>query len=289
MKTFVIGLVSILLIYSSVSLSWAIAAMEIPRIPLKGSPASAGLAYVDISFISRDDGVELKGWFIDSDGDSVVVFVNGGYQNRVDSSVDTLSLARDMVEEGYDLLLFDLRGRGESGGEGYSLSDIELDIGGAVDYLNIQGYASKNIGIMGFSSGAAAACIFASQETVGALILVGCFSTVQNLVLTGAASQGLPEFVFDFFIPGVLVMAKTVYGYELVNPVDVIPKIDCPILFIHEEKDRFVPSEEVYRLFTLSVNPNSQFWEVVNANHSQAYKINSLAFVKRVSGFLMPD
>lgn len=260
--------------------------MEIPRLPLVKSPASIGLDYEDVSFTSRDDNVVLRGWHIFGERDSIIIIVHGGFQNRVDDDVSTLELAHDLVENGYDLLLFDLRGRGESEGKGLALSNIERDIGGAVDYLKSQGYPSGRISIIGFCSGAASACIFASQNSIGALVLDGCFANVHNMVTRQAELRGIPEFLVDVFVPGILLMTKILYGYDVINPVEVIADVACPILFVHEEHDELISHEEMLQLFMASNNPANEFWEVTGAEHSKSYRTNPTEYIDKVSNFL---
>ena len=108
----------LLVLYIGLAVYEAKAAMAIPRLPLNDSPTSVSLDYEDVSFTSRDDSVVLRGWYIPGKKDSVIIIVHGGFQNRLDDNVGTLGLARDLVERGYALLLFDLRGRGESEGKG---------------------------------------------------------------------------------------------------------------------------------------------------------------------------
>lgn len=176
-------IVSASLVYLVLSTIGAIAIMKIPRIALNEPPDSVSLAYKDVSFSSLGDGVILKGWYIPGDGSYAIIIVNGGFQNRIDYNVDTLGLAIDLVNAGYDTLLFDLRGRGQSEGNGLYLSNIESDIGGAVNYLKNKGCSVENIGIIGFCSGAASALIFASQEEIGALVLDSVYASVENLII----------------------------------------------------------------------------------------------------------
>ncbi len=278
---------AILVLYTGLSAYGAHEAMEIPRLPLEEdvSPASVGLAYEDVSFNSREDAVLLKGWYLPAEGDCVIIIVHGGFQNRLDDAVDTLNLTHDLVGEGYNVLLFDLRGRGESEGEGRALSNIERDIGGAFDYIMSQDYPPERIYIIGFCSGAASACIFASQNQVGALVLDGCFANVYNMVVNQAARMGIPEFLVDFFTPGVFMMCRIFYDFELVNAEDVTADVSCPIFFIHEEDDELISLEEMRLLFELSTHPANQFWEVPDAEHSQSYKTHPAEFMERVEGF----
>jgi pimeloyl-ACP methyl ester carboxylesterase len=273
------------ILYIGLSILGAILIMEIPRIPVNDSPASVGLTYSDVSFPTRGDHITLKGWYLPGQGDSAILVVHGGFQNRIDYDVDTLGLARELVKKGYNVLLFDLRGRGESEGKGLSLLNIERDIGGAVDYLNSRGYPTESIGIIGFCSGAASSVIFASEETIGALVVDGCFASVRGMVTGQATSKRIPKFLLDLFIPGLSFTVKTFYGYEPIDPVNVLPNVTCPVLFIHEERDNLTSLEETYQLFKASKNPASEMWEVSATEHSQAYKMYPAQYVDKVDHF----
>jgi pimeloyl-ACP methyl ester carboxylesterase len=280
-----IGLGAILVIYIGLSIFGAVQAMEIPHLPLNDSPASLGMEYEDVAFTSRDDGVLLKGWFLPAGGEHAIIIVHGGFQNRLDDTVNTMWLAHDLVDREYDVLLFDLRGRGESEGKGLALSNIDRDIGGAVDYIKSRGYPTESIYIIGYCSGAASSCIFASQNDIGALVLDGCFATVTGMVKRQAEIMGIPTFLVDFFTPGVFVMTKLIYSYDLVNAIDVIADVDCPVFFIHEEDDELVSLEEMQHLYQLAPNPANEFWEVSDAEHSESYKTHQAEYIEKVDSF----
>ena len=260
--------------------------MRIPRLPLEDTPISAGLDYEDVSFKSRGDNILLKGWYIPGNNNAVIMIIHGGFQNRVHDNVDTLELSRDLAEEGFGLLLFDLRGRGDSEGSGQALSNIDEDIGGAVDFLKDKGHPINNIAIMGYCSGAASACILASQEDVGALVLVGCFAEVRDMVVRMATTRGIPGIFAEMFIPGLKLTTRVMYGYEVVNPIDVVSDVSCPILFVHEEYDEFIPVEDMFMLFEASNNPANELWEIKNIEHSQAYRSSPAEFINKVTNFL---
>ncbi len=285
-KVTAVGVAILLTLYTVISLYGAIATVGTPRLSLTESPSSVGLAYEDVSFTSRDDNIVLRGWYIPSQGNSLIIIVPGGYQNRVDDNVDTLRLARDLVKKGYGLLMFDLRGRGESEGEGSVLSNGERDIGGAVDYMEGRGYFLTNICIIGFCSGAAMACVFASQNNIGALILDGCFAYAHEAFVGQMVLKGIPESIVLFFKPGISLMRGILCNDDPVNPVDVIGDVTCPIFFIHGENDVVVTSEDVHHLFKVSGNPANEFWEVRDADHCQSYKTSPAAYIEKVDFFL---
>ncbi len=184
------------------------------------------------------------------------------------------------------LLLFDLRGRGESTGRGRSLCYIERDLGGAIDYVKTRGYEAGRIALLGFCSGAASACILGSEEELGALVLDGCFGSVRSMVFQQAAERHIPRFLVSFFLPGVLQAGHIIYKYEPVNPLGVVSEVDCPVLFIHEQYDELIPVQDNQQLYIAATNPESEMWDIGGARHSEGYRATPAAYVERVSAFL---
>ena len=275
----------VIAIYIGTSTLGAAAAMSIPRLPLNGSPASVGLVFQNVSFDSRVDKVPLDGWFIPASGDDVLVIINGGFQNRIDPVIHTLNLAHDLKQQGYNILLFYLRGRGDSGGTAHSLSNENTDIGGAIDYLENRGYPADKIGLIGFCSGAANACIFASQNDIGGVVLDACFPSVESMVYDQAANHGIPRLPVDIFLPAVRIAARLFSGYKEINPIDVVSKIQCPIFFIHEGDDDLVSASDDIALAKASDNPTDVLWQVSDTVHVEAYRNYPEEYVTKVSEF----
>jgi uncharacterized protein len=277
---------ALLVIYLGVCAYGAKTGMEIPRRPLVYDPASLGVPYEDVAFKSRGDNITLKGWFIPGENKDVLLVVHGGFQNRIDANVDTGGLAHALAVQGHNILLYDLRGRGESEGKGRTLANIDEDIGGAVDYLVNRGFAAGDICILGFSTGAVSACIYAGRNSVGALILDGCFIDCPTMLSRQAKALGLPAFVAYFLLPGGKFFTHWLYGFTMINAIDVMPEISCPILFVHEENDAFITGAETQRLLRTANNPANEVFEVSGAKHSQAFRTHPVEFVNKIGGFL---
>jgi len=277
---------ALLVIYLGVCAYGAKTAMEIPRLPVVYNPASLGVPYEDVAFKTRGDNLTLKGWFIPGENKDVIQVVHGGFQNRIDANVDTGGLTHALALQGHNVLLFDLRGRGESEGKGRTLANIDEDIGGAVDYLVSRGFSRGDICLLGFSTGAASVSIYASGNDVGALILVGCFIDCPTMVARQAKAAGLPVFLAYFLLPGGKLFTHWLYGFTMINPIDVMPRINCPILFVHEENDAFITSAETQQLFHAAPNPANEVWEATGTKHSQVFKAHPVEFVNKISEFI---
>jgi pimeloyl-ACP methyl ester carboxylesterase len=94
---------------------------------VEGTPADLGLRYEEIQFSSAD-GVALLGWWLESPGArATVVLVHDIDGTRSDRSLGLLTLQRDYLRRGLNVLAFDLRGRGESGGRHNTFGASERD------------------------------------------------------------------------------------------------------------------------------------------------------------------
>jgi dienelactone hydrolase len=155
-----------------------------------------------------------------------------------------------------------------------------------VDYLKSRGFSTGNICILGFCTGAASACIYASENSLGAVILDGCFIDCPTMLARQAKALGLPQFLAYFFLPGGKFFTHWLYGFTMVNPIDVIHNVSCPILFVHEQYDEFTSSEETQRLLRAAGNPADEILEVTGAKHSQAFRTQPVDFVNKIDEFI---
>jgi uncharacterized protein len=126
-----------------------------PRQPLT---ASLGLPHADVT-LRTDDGVRLAGWYVPSRNGAAVVLVHGGGGDRG----GVVRHARLLAQEGYGVLLYDERGRGESGGQTNGMGwDWHHDVSAAVDWLEARGV--HRVGALGLSTGAEAVVTAAAHD-----------------------------------------------------------------------------------------------------------------------------
>ena len=123
------------------------------RLP-QNTPANAGLAYEDVTLASTD-GVRLSGWWIPADDSRrAAVLVHGWGGEKGDEHI--LKTAPVYHREGYNVLVIDLRGQGESGGTRRTLAYREpRDVRGTLLWLQKRGFRAENIVLHGWSMGGA--------------------------------------------------------------------------------------------------------------------------------------
>ena len=154
-RTFLIGLPLLGLGYVAGSLVGLYIFTTSPerKLPVE-TPASVGLAYETVTFSSAaSDQLKLKGWWIPhKKSDRVLILVHVKNGNRAFG----LQVARPLWEQGYNLLLFDMRGHGEPEGDHYTYGRYEqFDVVGAANFVQSKGFGPRKIGAIGWSMGAA--------------------------------------------------------------------------------------------------------------------------------------
>jgi pimeloyl-ACP methyl ester carboxylesterase len=122
-----------------------------PSNPCCLTPADLGFRYEDVAF-TAGESLHLRGWYIPSQNGAAVILLHGYGKNRS----EMLDRARMLANDGFGVLLYDLRGHGQSGGDVRILGwpDI-LDVRAAVDFLKArEDVAPGRIGILGRATGA---------------------------------------------------------------------------------------------------------------------------------------
>ena len=261
---------------------------RVVRVPIREDPLAWGLEYEDVSFPSATDRLRLRGWYIPAkDSQQCIILVHGSEQHRADPAINTLGIAKELVGHGYSVLMFDLRGHGESAGSSMSAGYYEQrDLEGAIAYVKGLGISTENIGLLGFSLGAATTLLTAAgDKQVRAVVADSCYADPLELVQTELPGRSrLPLVV----VPLVRAMVKLLYGIDFarVRPIDAVSQITPrPILFIHGQADEAVPVEHSLRLFQAAANPRSEVWVVPDAAHVGSYLTRPEEYMERVTTF----
>ncbi|MBI5049188.1 MAG: alpha/beta fold hydrolase [Deltaproteobacteria bacterium] len=274
--------------YFGISAYMASILTQTERNQITSTPKESGLAYEDISFPSHEDSLQLKGWFIPAPaGSRVIILVHGKAFHRANPEIGMLEIAGSLVKNGYNILMFDLRGWGESEGNRFSLGYFEQrDLKGAIQYLKGRGFHAGQIGIMGWSMGAAIAMITAGTTPVAAIVEDSGYADLAELLEVQIPQRsGLPN-IFNF---GIVNMVHFMYGANLysLRPAESVSQITNGRIFvIHGEADDIVPVEHARRIFAVKANQKgNEMWLLPGIGHISAYKTFPTEYIKRVAAF----
>ena len=259
--------------------------LKVSRLAQTTSPKNFGMKYEDIGFRTKDN-IEIRGWFIypkEKSGKTVII-CHGWGADRSDIFRSTVFL----LKKGFNLLYFDFRNHGESGGNISSLGRLEsYDLTAALDFLKKQKPAeSKKIGVYGISMGGAVVIITAAMdERIDAVTADSPFSNFNYIVRRYAkiyykiGKYPLTPITFLF------TMSRLGFNPEKSSAVYFVSKISPrPIFFIHGEADVRIPIKEGRKLYDLAGEPK-EFWSVPEADHMESATKRPFEYEKRVSGF----
>jgi len=298
-------IVSIIVItaYTALSIYIATQLVYVPQKPIYATPASLGLQFKYVTFPSRVDQMQLKGWYIPGvlpngnlTSQRTIIMVHGVRTNRADKDAGLLNLSGELARHGFAVLAFDMRGTGESPPAPLSLGYFEQrDVLGAVDFLRSGPMPypdlgrTRIIGGWGVSMGAATLMMATAQEPAIRAIVSDCAYADIIPILEREVPNGghLPP----LFTPGALFAARVLYGVDFYadRPVDIVASIaPRPILFIHGASDTYIPPSNMGSLAAaarIAPNANVQTWLVPGAGHAQSFNTEGTVYVDRVVAF----
>jgi fermentation-respiration switch protein FrsA (DUF1100 family) len=289
--------------YTALSIYIATQLVYVSKKPIFATPALLGLQFKYVTFPSRVDRVQLKGWYIPGvlphgnlTSQRTIIMVHGTGANRADKDAGLLYLSGDLARHGFAILAFDMRGTGESPPAPLSLGYFEQrDVLGAVDFLRSGPIPYPElgrthiIGGWGVSMGAATLLMATAQEPAIRAVVSDCaYADIIPILEREIPSRShLPP----LFTPGALIAANVLYGIDFyaVRPVDIVASIaPRPLFFIHGTSDTYVPTPNMNILATAARSaPDAHFqtWLVPGAAHAQSFHTAGAVYVDRVVAF----
>src|SRR5690625_3251188 len=165
--------------------------------PIDQLPSDYGMKYDEIGFSSKEDGLNLSGWVLhpEESPKMTVIFAHGYKGNRFEDHVSFFTMAEDLLEKGYRVVMFDFRYAGDSDGEMATVGAKEqLDLLGAIDWVDE--HYEEPVGLLGISMGASTSLLAAAQtDGVIGVVADSPFSELQDyLKVTLPVSSDLVYF-----------------------------------------------------------------------------------------------
>lgn len=173
--------------------------------------------YETVRIPSRDDGIELHGWWLPATEAAapavVVVHGRGGCVRHP----EVLAPAAMLHRLGYEVLLIDLRDHGASTVEDgrYAGGTEEYrDVMGAVDWLLDRDVPPTEVGLLGTSLGAATVIIAAGvDERIGAVWEDSGYAVMERRIAEELEQKGLPTIL----APAATLIARVISGDDLAS------------------------------------------------------------------------
>jgi len=195
----------------------------------------------------------LDAWFIpNANPKAKAIIILHGYP---DNKASLLS-SRLFLHKDYHLLFLDFRYLGKSGGSYSTIGGKEVfDLLAAVEFLTHRGI--NDIGVWGFSMGAAVALMSAEQAPqIKAIVAEASYANLEDMLI-----QYYPTPLLNIpLIHLTRLWADLFLGVDIqhVSPADAAAHLEIPVLLIHSTLDDVVPFEQAQILQqSLQGNPLS--------------------------------
>lgn len=207
------------------------------------------------------EGIPLRAWHYPSATRrrGTVVYLHGLSDNRGSS----LWLAQHLTGRGFDVLAYDSRAHGDSGGDACSYGFHEKrDLARVLDALENGPFL-----LLGNSMGAAVALQAAADDPrIAGVVSVATISDLRT-----AALERAPFFARRRQVEEALAMAEHEGRFRVadVSPVAAASRIRCPVFLIHGQDDKETPADHSRRVFAALTGPR-RLNIVPGAGHNDA-------------------
>ena len=241
--------------------------------------------YIDIN-IKSFDNLDLHGYKITNEipTNNWVIIVHGYCCKGIEMTL----YAKKFYELGYNILIPDLRGHGLSNGHyiGMGWHD-RLDILGWIKYL-IKEDADYNIILHGVSMGSATVCMAAGEDlpsNVKAIIAdCGYSSAWEQFSHHLKEVYHLPSFPV-LHLASLASRHKAGYSIREASTTKQLSKSKTPILFIHGDKDNFVPYSMMEKLYK-ATKSEKEMLTIKDADHARCVTQDPEKYWSTITNFL---
>jgi len=256
----------------------------LPRAALGGVASSEVPPHEPVMF-QASDGLRLSGWKMGADPTQPwIILCHGLGTNRQ----DLLGTAKALHEAGFNLLLFDFRGHGQSEGRTTSMGWREQrDLEGALAYLGSQvDVGTQPYGVFGLSMGGAVAIMVAARdERLGAVAVDSVYADLDAAIGNHLWYRyRLPRIPFVLFVSFTYRLRFGIWPRH-VSPIRVARQLGPrPFFVIHGEDDPRMPLRDAKALYHAAQEPK-QLWTVPGAVHLAGLETDPKAYRERVVKF----
>lgn len=240
------------------------------------------------TFIVNPQGVQLHAYYVAATAPTrkTAVIVHGYTDNAIRMMMIGYLYSRNL---GYNILLPDLQHHGQS--EGAAIQMGWKDRWDVLEWMNIANQLFGNdtqMVVHGISMGGATTMMVSGEPQQP---FVKCF--VEDCGYTSVWDEFSNELKTSFKLPSFPLMYTTSwlcekkYGWNFkeASALKQVAQCSLPMLFIHGDKDTYVPTWMVYPLYEAKPEPK-ELWIVPGAEHAVAYKENKQEYTEKVRNFV---
>lgn len=252
---------------------------------MKGANNILNAPYEKVTTTSRD-GIKLVGRYYHVKDDAPVSIIFHGYRSNI--GTDCNGGYYLSVKNGYNVLVVYQRGHRESGGKTITFGVKErYDCLDWISYVNERFGEDTPILLMGLSMGAATVLMAAGLELPSNVkgVMADCgYSSPKEILQEVIKQMKYPLRLTYFFVR----MSARIFGHfdpEEASAVEALKNAKVPVLIIHGDDDRFVPSRMSRDNYEACAS-QKEILIVPGAGHGLSYCVDAKAYEKAVQEFI---
>lgn len=230
-------------------------------------------------------GYEIKAVLVEPHQTDRYIIISHGVTETKINSIKYMNL---FLERGFNVLIYDHRRHGESGGRTTSFGYYEkFDLKAVVDWLKKEKGMNLLLGIHGESMGAATMLLYAGMIEDGAdFYIADCPFSDFRAQLAYLIKKDFKLFPGILLPIGDLILRfRDKYSILNVSPISVIENIQHPVLFIHSRKDDYILPSMTQDLFEHKKGPK-MLYIAEKGRHAQSFNENRADYEKVIDEFL---
>ena len=244
------------------------------------------------TFIINPHGIQLHAYYVAAPKptDKTAVIVHGYTDNAIRMFMIGYLYNRDL---GYNILLPDLQHQGES--EGRAIQMGWKDRFDVLQWMNIANKIfgdSTQMAVHGISMGGATTMMVSGEEQQP---FVKCF--VEDCGYTSVWDEFSAQLKDQFGLPAFPLMNTTSalcqhrYGWSFAEAqqIEQVRKSTKPMLFIHGDKDAFVPYAMLHPLYEAKTKGRKAIFIAKGSVHAMAYRDHHEEYTRIVKDFISQE
>ena len=240
--------------------------------------------------ITTFDGLTLRGRYYELSPEAPIEIMMHGYRGNLERDLSG-GIFR-ALNIGHNVLVYDHRGSGKSDGNMLTFGINESrDCRRWIEFVLKEINPDAKIILSGVSMGAATAMITSGYDDlpkniVG--IVADCgYTSAKEIIKKVMHDMKLPP---DLLYPFVQLGARLYGGFNIdeFSPIEQVKKSKIPTIFVHGDKDFFVPLEMTKINYEASNAVKKELYIVEGAAHGLAYVVAGDGYLEKLHEFFDP-